>query len=55
MQQQHRQQRPLLGAAKRHRPIALDHLKRPQNSKLDHAPVLLNGHGTATCGATETP
>lgn len=36
MHQQHRQQRPLLGAAERQRTVSFDHLKRPQDSKLDH-------------------
>jgi hypothetical protein len=37
MEQQHRQQRALLRTAERHRAIAIDHLKRSQNSKLNHA------------------
>jgi hypothetical protein len=37
MDHQHRQQRPLLGAAQRHRAALLDHLKRPQDPKLDHS------------------
>src|SRR5689334_1911914 len=36
MHQQGRQQRPLPGATKRQRAVLIDHLKRPQDSKLDH-------------------
>ncbi len=37
-QQQNRQQRPLLRAAKHNRPLLLDHLKRPQDTELKHDP-----------------
>jgi hypothetical protein len=33
MQDQDRQQRPLLGRAQRHRAIVIDNLKRPENAK----------------------
>ena len=36
MHEQHRQQRPLLGATQRQLAVLIDHLKRPQDSKLDH-------------------
>ena len=36
MHEQHRQQRPLLGPTECYRSISFDHLKRPQDSKLDH-------------------
>ena len=36
MHEQHRQQRPLLGATEDQRAVSFDHLKRPKDSKLDH-------------------